>query len=192
MIVQSILFYLIGFAGTGKYTIAKALREKTGAIIVDNQLINAPVFTVVNADGVTSLHPGVWREIRKIREAVFNTLCYMAAPDLSFVLTNELFVQSSEHKIFDEVHSVAETRRSLFVPVRLTCERDELLSRVQSVDRKERQKETSPEALAARLDSLELLKPDHSNLLALDVTRLSPEDAANLIIEHANALRGTL
>jgi hypothetical protein len=45
--MQNTIVYLIGYAGTGKYTIAKELVLLTGAVIVDNQLINSPVFSVV-------------------------------------------------------------------------------------------------------------------------------------------------
>ncbi len=46
---------LIGFAGTGKYTIGRELCRRTGAKLIHNHLINKPIFTVANADGITPL-----------------------------------------------------------------------------------------------------------------------------------------
>lgn len=40
-----ITLYLIGFAGTGKYTIAKEL-VKFGYKVIDNHLINNPIFSL--------------------------------------------------------------------------------------------------------------------------------------------------
>ncbi|HEX6477597.1 MAG TPA: hypothetical protein VF043_02040 [Ktedonobacteraceae bacterium] len=51
--MQNTIVYLIGYAGTGKYTIAKELARLTGAVIVDNHLINNPVFSIVGASGNT-------------------------------------------------------------------------------------------------------------------------------------------
>ena len=48
--MQKTIVYLIGYAGTGKYTIAKELGRLTGAILVDNHLINNLVFSVGGAD----------------------------------------------------------------------------------------------------------------------------------------------
>ena len=49
--MKNTIVYLIGYAGTGKYTIAKEIAVLTGAVIVDNQLINTPIFSVIAADG---------------------------------------------------------------------------------------------------------------------------------------------
>ena len=52
-VLQNTIVLLIGFAGTGKYTIGRELCERTGAKLIDNHLINNPIFKVTNADGVT-------------------------------------------------------------------------------------------------------------------------------------------
>ena len=48
------IVYLIGKPGVGKYTIAKELR-KSGFIVCDNQLVNSPIFTLLNYDGYTKI-----------------------------------------------------------------------------------------------------------------------------------------
>lgn len=186
--MKAFIFYLIGFSGTGKLTIAQALQKRIDAVIIDNQLINQPVFVAVRADGMTPLHPGVWREIRKIREATFNAICYLADKETSFILTNELFEGTSDARIYDEVEAVAETRNSIFVPVRLICEQNELLKRVTHAEREMKLKMRSAEMLQHKFDTLCLLKPSHSNLLELDVTHLQPMQAADMIFTHAKQL----
>jgi shikimate kinase len=47
------LIYLIGFAGCGKLTIAKAIQKKIDCILVDNHLINNVIFSLIDPDGKT-------------------------------------------------------------------------------------------------------------------------------------------
>jgi hypothetical protein len=187
--MQPTLFYLIGFSGTGKYTIAQAISTAIDAIIIDNQLINMPVFTAVGVDGTRPLPLGVWREISKIREAVMNTLCYISDQKMSFILTNELVESKEDRRLFEEVIEIAKVRESLFVPVRLLCEEAELFKRMASPERTARLKCINPDLRTERLKRHSLLVPEHPNLLELDVTNLAPNDAAHTIINHAKRLQ---
>ena len=65
--MQNTIIYLIGFAGTGKYTIAKEICRLTNARLVDNHLINNPVFSLIRADGKTLLPESVWEKTWAIR-----------------------------------------------------------------------------------------------------------------------------
>ena len=40
--LENTIVALIGYAGTGKYTIGRELSERTGAKLIDNHLINNP------------------------------------------------------------------------------------------------------------------------------------------------------
>src|SRR5919201_1991921 len=73
MKLHNTIIYLIGIPAVGKYTVAREIGRLTGAKVVDNQLINMPVFSVVGYDG-TATFPfpqGAWAHIEKIRRAVF-------------------------------------------------------------------------------------------------------------------------
>lgn len=55
------IIYLTGKPGVGKYTIAKELAANHGFIVCDNQLINNPIFELLQYDGYAKekadLHP---------------------------------------------------------------------------------------------------------------------------------------
>ena len=52
------IVHLIGFPGVGKLTIAKEIvRQRSDFVLVDNHLINNPVFSVVNAGRSRALQP---------------------------------------------------------------------------------------------------------------------------------------
>lgn len=48
------MIYLIGIPAVGKYTIAKEIARLTQAKLVDNRLINLPVFSILGYDGQDS------------------------------------------------------------------------------------------------------------------------------------------
>ncbi|MCC8400282.1 MAG: hypothetical protein LN563_06965 [Rickettsia endosymbiont of Platyusa sonomae] len=52
--MATIIIYLIGKPGTGKYTIAKEI-ARAGYSICDNQHINNPIFSLLNYDGLTPI-----------------------------------------------------------------------------------------------------------------------------------------
>ena len=68
----------------------------TGAKVVDNQLINTPVFSVLGYDG-TDAFPfpqGAWGQIEKIQRAVLTVIRDFCPPAASFVFTNVLDAQA--------------------------------------------------------------------------------------------------
>src|ERR1051325_1870702 len=90
MKLQNTITYLIGVPAVGKYTVAKEIGRMTGAKVVDNQLINTPVFSVIGYDG-TDAFPfprGAWAQIEKIHRAVLTAPRPLAPPAASFVFTN--------------------------------------------------------------------------------------------------------
>ena len=187
--LENTVYYLLGFAGTGKYTIAKALAERTGARVVDNHHILNPIFSLIAQDGKTPLPPQVWAFAWQVHHAVYGTIRTLSPPNWSFVFTNGLIHGDPEAEtLYRDVLSVAEARAARFVPVRLLCDAPELARRNGTPSRRERFKEVDPEAALERHARFEVYKPDHPNALSLDVTRLSPDEAASAILEHARHL----
>jgi ABC-type oligopeptide transport system ATPase subunit len=172
------IVYLIGYSGTGKYTIAREL-AKSGYIICDNQLINTPVFTLLNADGFSEIPEYAWESIRKIRDNILEFI--QKEPHNSYILTNVLYESVIDKKIYEKVLQIAKKRNSSFFPIKLLISREENIKRITQPSRKERWKAVDP---FVRTRDKELINISHPNLLELDVTSLSPENATKIILKH--------
>ncbi len=171
------IIYLIGRAGTGKYTIAKEL-AKSGYVICDNQLINYPIFTLLNYDGMQRIPQFAWRAIAKVREGVFSFL--RNEIDNSYVLTNVLYNTAGDRRLFTLIEELAKDRDGFFAPVKLLISEEENRKRIQNPERLLRQKSINV------IDTVEseLIDISHPNLLELDVTNLPSSDAAAKILAH--------
>lgn len=181
--MQNTIVYLIGYAGAGKYTIAKELAALTGAAFVDNHLINNPVFSVVGADGNTPVPASVWPKIESIRRIVLDTIAEVAQPEASFIFTNVLYEgKPMDRRWYEDVALLASQRQARFVPVILRCDPEELSRRVASPERAARFKETSADQARENMRTSQLLHIDHPNCLELEITTLSPIQAAQAIL----------
>lgn len=171
-----VIIYLIGKAGTGKYTISKEL-AKFGYIICDNQLINNPIFELLNYDGYAKIPGFAWEAISQIRANVFKFL--EEEKNNNYVLTNELNDDEGDHRLFQQVQTMAQHRGSLFFPVKLLISKEEHLKRIVVPERKLRWKTIDPEHVYSKVP---LININHPNLLTLDVTTLSAKEAAEKIL----------
>jgi hypothetical protein len=190
--MQNTMIYLIGFAGVGKYTIAKAIAEMMAGTlevckIVDNHYVLNPIFNLIAEDGVAPLSAQVWDAAMQVRLAVLATIEHVSPRDWNFVFTNELTDDSdgSNLMLYSQILRVAEARGARFVPVRLWCDLEEHLSRVVRPERRERMKDVDPNEARDKHANHKLFMPDHANTLTLNVTGLTPEIAARTILDHA-------
>lgn len=173
---QPITLYLIGFAGTGKYTIAKEL-AKFGYKVIDNHLINNPIFSLLDLDDVTPVPDRAWEAIGKIREAVLDFIA--GSPSAKYVFTNVLLEDADDHASYDRRVENAKRRGSLFIPIKLYISPHEHEKRVKSAERKEKFKKTIwPH------DEIQkgLIHISHPHLRELDVTDLTAAQAASKIM----------
>ena len=188
--LENTIVALIGFAGTGKYTIGRELCERTGARLIHNHLINNPIFAVVNADGVTSLPPGIWDRVREIRATVYQAIRELSPPEMSFVITTELRESNPlDHLAFQNLAELAAARQSRFVPIRLICGVDELCRRVADPGRVAMLKEISPELARKKSLEDEVLKVQHPNLRTLDVTKRTASGSVDAILDEISAIK---
>ena len=186
--MKNTIIYLLGFPGTGKYTIAKEICRQTDFKLVDSHLINNPIFSLIPLDGKTKLSDNVWAYTDKIRSIVLDAMINLSPPEYSFVLTNNLYEGDQEDlAIYDQVKNTAEQKRAKLIPIRLLCSPEELQNRIPSTERAERFKQTNPDALDIYLEN-EIIKTKHPNELTLDVTQRSPKQATKSILNHARNL----
>jgi hypothetical protein len=178
MTKKTSLIYLIGKPGTGKYTIAKEL-SKSNYIICDNQLINNPIFTLVNYDGYGDIPQSAWDAIAKMRDSLFDFIA--KEKNNNYVLTNCLYETPGDLDLFKQVDEMSMHRGSLFIPVKLIIDEQEHLKRITNPVRTERLKSIDPKDIYGETP---LLTINHPNFLELDVTNLSASDAAKEILTH--------
>lgn len=187
---RNTIIYLLGYAGTGKYTIAKELcRIAPEFRLVDNHLINNPLFTLIHADGITPLPPRIWENVGKIWDAVIDTMIHISPSDYSFVLTNALSDSDKDVSWFYEVEDMARQRNAIFIPVVLKISLDEHKRRIVSPDRITRMKEIDPNNPARYAAADNLIKPVHPHLLTLDVSSISAEQSAQSILNHIKTIK---
>lgn len=188
--LENCIIYLIGFPGTGKYTVAKEIVAQENFKLVDSHLINIPIFSLIQQDGKTPLPSRVWQNCKIVWRAVLDTIIHIAPQSYSFVLTNKLLENDPDDRAwFKEVETAANAKNALFIPVRMLCSQAEMEKRIIQPERKVRLKQTDPEAPARYLKNDEILKITHPNALTIDVSNLTAADAAKTILNHARSLQ---
>lgn len=180
---KSYIIYLIGHPGTGKYTIAQSL-SSFGFIVCDNQLINNPIFALLNYDGFSLIPDLGWDAIGRIRSVIFDFLSIERKHN--YILTNCLYDNNpGDYECYRQVELMALKRESLFIPVKFQISEEENLKRIVEPSRKERWKSIDPQDVYQRKS---LITIKHRNLLELDVSNLSAAEAAEKILKHIEKL----
>ena len=187
MKLHNTIIYLIGVPAVGKYTIAKEIGRMTGAKVVDNQLINFPVFSVIGYDGAANFPfpEGAGAQIEKIRRAVLAVIRDFCPLDDSFVFTNVLDARDPGDKAcFRRIERLARKRKARFFPIWLTCEAEMIRQRKDTPERRARRKDIDLTTIAWYLQEFEVLRVPHPNALTLDTSHCGPEQTAQRILEH--------
>lgn len=176
------IIYLIGAPAVGKYTVARAIAHINGAAVVDNQLINLPIFSLLTEWPDAEVTKGMWREIEYVRDAVFRMIEEVVPRSVSYVLTNALEDDSEALLLFERIKSMAASRGSLFLPVLLTCDVHEQLRRIPGPERTQRMKMDDPEKARSYIENTTFFVPNDENLLTMDTTVSEPHDIAESIL----------
>jgi hypothetical protein len=189
------LFLLIGFAGTGKLTVARVLRDRLTrgggqARLVDNHYVNNPIFHLLDVDGVKPLPAGAWDRVGEVRDAVLRTIEDLSPKSWSFIFTNDLIDRPEERAYVHRLAQLADRRRSIFVPVRLLCDVEELCARVVSPERRGLMKAVDAEWIRQRALTEEVLDPGLAATITLDTTSMRPDETVDLILAHLATLGG--
>lgn len=194
MTTRPSIVHLIGFPAAGKLTIARALvslAEQRGRrfVVVDNHHTANVIFAVLDVDGVRALPPTVWDRVDEVRAVLLRAIEELSPPSWSFVFTNVLTERNpADRLVIERVGQLASARSSHYVPVRVHCEIEALLRRVDNDDRRQRMKSIDPAGVRALIDSTRLLDVAGHDPIELDTTHLSPDDAAASILDHIDEL----
>lgn len=178
---KTVIVYVVGLAGTGKYTIAKQISSRQkGYKLVDNHLIYNPIYSLLPNSPKTS---SANKKVDEIREVVFDFI--KEDTESNYILTNQLFDNSHYRHLYQKVKNVAAKKGSIFIPVKLVISYDEHAKRIASPERVSRFKLTKISAV----NNEKVMDITDENVLVLDVTHLSPEKAAQKIMQHVNRIR---
>jgi len=183
--MQNIIIYIFGLCDSKKYSVTHEIAKLENFIIVDHHLINSPILSVLQPSSNSMIPYNTWREIEKVRSAVYNSI-KMADKNSNFILTNEFYAEDEiDSKIFGQVQDVVKARGSKFFPIRMLCNKEEVLNRIAW---KERKMWLEAMHLGSRNKKFShtILKPQHDNLFEIDVTQRTPESAARYIIDQIN------
>ena len=181
--MKNTIIYLIGDPGVGKQTIAKEIQKKQSFTLVDNHSYTNAIFSISK----NYSHPKHEEYRLKVRNIVLEAMGEICPKGESFIFTNVISL-GEETSYYKPVENLANTRRSLFIPVMLLCEMKENQKRIANPFRKKFLKTINPEVVQ-QIANLGLPEIEHPNLLRLDVTKLSAAEAALQIITHVNHIR---
>lgn len=186
---MSAVYLLLGFPGTGKYTVGKALAaeiERRGDTVrlVDNHYVNNVVFGVIEKQ--SPLPQGVWDRIRDVRRAVVGALEEFGSPEWNVVFTNfitEAEIPDIDPEFFPRIKALGAQRPGGIRVVRLTCDLEENCRRIQRADRVERMKLTREQVLRELVAANTIYDPPDLPTITLDVTHAAPEETAKRILD---------
>ena len=181
------VYQLLGFPGTGKYTVGRSIVEQLGArneptALLDNHATANLVWSLVPTERQS--HADVMRRIRQLRNVVLDAAAELTSPDHSIVFTNFL-PPDRPPTALDPHRDLARQLGRQLVAVVLHRDEDEVLRRVPNADRAERMKLTDP-ALARTILASGMTVPTWPDLVELDITGQSPTEAAARVIALAD------
>lgn len=188
--VENCLVHLIGLPGVGKLTIARELASALPAKLMDNHASNNMVFSLLGLARDQNIPEAAWVEVRKIRAAVLNTIATLAPRSDNYIFTNALYGEDEkDQRVIAQVRSTIEAREGTYVPVVITCDATEHRSRYTNTQRQEKLKPTDGEILDVILaEGEQPLRQKLASELELDVTNLTPAQAAQAIRTHIESL----
>ena len=164
------LIHICGWPGSGKRTIARRLRDRIGARLIDNHLILDPASALF--DRGTPERAALRERLR----AVLYDAAVGLPPEAPLILTDALAQTDVHRALWQSTQRLAHARGAPLRPVLLQIDLQENLRRLTDPRRADWDKLTDP----ARLEDL---RRDHALLqlpdaFVLDVTELSPDAAA--------------
>lgn len=181
------ILHINAFPGTGKLTICHellALLRPPHAKLVHNHLLINPVDTILDRT-----QPGYQTLRRSVRAAVFHALAHEESTHTTAYIFTD-FQSSNElgAAVCHEYAACASERGSAFIPILLHCDVETNLQRLVAGDRAQHQKLVDVDLARRFRKDAELYRfVDHPAAFELDVTSLSPTEAAGRILEHVTS-----
>lgn len=174
------IIHINGWPGSGKLTIARELATLLDARLLDNHTIINP------AEALFERRDPLNRSLRKaLRETIFAHVVQMKP--VMLLLTDAISDDAFDSALFEEYRALAAKRGAALVSIVLECSPEQNAERLVAAGRAERRKLTNPAILASLRASHRLLRPAGVPLVELDVSELSPAEAAAILAERCRA-----
>lgn len=187
MLTNNIIL-LMGIAGTGKMTIGETIvRQNPHFKLSTPDSSLEPVLKLLgdNEQVWWSLDEKGWAAINQAFDVTLYTIAEVCPKESNFVITSEMLADNPYHQnYFERVQYAATKRGAILTPVRLICELDELLNRVQNASRSAYFKTRDVELIKKRFAEEQVFFSKMPNEFTLDVTHLTPEASAEKIIQR--------
>lgn len=183
---QNYVLLLNGYPGVGKLTVAEELaRHTNGLHVIDNHMLNNPIFALVRENNSTKIPSEAWVSIRNIRKIVLTALSSYASPNLNFAFTNCLAEEDPDDvNIYEQIKESATQGQRLFIPILLTCSLEENKKRIVTESREVKMKMRDANDIAEMREDFTLVGKNHPHAAFFDTTELSPQDTAAKVRNH--------
>src|SRR3990167_7602667 len=170
------LIVLYGPPAAGKYTIAKALSEKTAYKLFHNHLtvdLLKSVFTFGT--------PGFFRLSQKIRLDIFEQASKDNIPGIIFTFVYE---KRTDDDFIKRLVEIVTSNGGEVVFIQIYCEKEELLKRVKEESRKQFHKVKSEESLLKTLaDGDQMSSIDFVDSTKIDSTHLTAKETISKVLD---------
>ena len=185
------VYQLLGFPGTGKYTVARAIVERLAArgepaALLDNHATANLIWSLVPSE--RRFDPDVMARLAELRNVLWDAVAELTSPAHSVILTNYL-PPGRPSTALDRHRELAQQLGLPLVAAVLHCDPEEVIERIPNADRAARMKLVDPER-ARTLMASPLILPGWPELVELDITGLSPAEAATRVIALADENEG--
>lgn len=191
--MKNVIFYLIGFPGTGKRTIALEMMNTSSFILIDSHYINNVILNLIGPSNEISASSKAWDMIDEVRLIIHKTIREITDPDSNIIFTNNLWENCSKsEKHYQVVAETARIRKSKLVPVRLSISEESLVKRVSSIERSKLHKLSDVNKVINESREQTIYKPKTEKYLDIECSGLSASQSAALIMERYNLIKNTI
>ena len=181
------IILLMGIAGSGKMTIGEAIIKQNSSfkLVTPDSSFGSVLELLGDDDQVMwSLNEKGWSAVNQALDVMLYTIAEVCPKESNFVITSEMLANNPYHQnYFERVLSAAVKRSATLTPVRIVCELDELLKRVQNSSRLAYFKTRDIDPIKKRFADDKVFFSKMSNELTLDVTNLMANESAEKILE---------
>ncbi len=186
MLTNNIIL-LTGIAGTGKMTIGETIVKQNPHIkLAIPDIWFGPVLKLLgdNEQVMWSLDEKGWAAVNQALDVMLYTIAEVCSKESNFVITSEMLADNPYHQnFFERIQHAATKRAATLTPVRLLCELNELLFRVQNKSRSAYFKTRDVELIKKRFTEEQVFFSKMPNEFTLDVTHLTPDESAANIMQ---------